>query len=92
MFTISYYVYILECDDKTLYTGYTTDLQRRLNAHNKGVGAKYTKTRLPVRIIHSEELETKSLALKREAQIKKLQRREKLLIIDEALKNKTENG
>lgn len=82
-----YFTYILRCNDGTLYCGYTTDLDKRLKTHNKGEGAKYTKSRLPVELVYFEELETKSLAMKRECQIKKLTRGEKLKLI-----NKNENG
>lgn len=76
-----YYVYILECNDGTLYTGYTTDVKRRVMEHNEGKASKYTRSRLPVRCIHIEEYQDKSEALKRELQIKKLTRSKKLDII-----------
>lgn len=76
-----YYVYILECNDGTLYTGYTTDVERRVREHNEGTASKYTRSRLPVRCIHIEEYQDKSEALKRELQIKKLSRPQKLDII-----------
>ena len=66
-----YYVYLVKCRDHTLYCGYTTDLQRRVDTHNRGDGAKYTKSRLPVELVYAEEYETKSEALKRECAIKK---------------------
>ena len=72
-----WYVYILECADGSLYTGMTNHLARRLAAHNAGKGAKYTKTRRPVRLRYSEELENRSLALRREAAIKKLSHAQK---------------
>lgn len=68
------YIYIVQCSDGTLYTGWTTDLESRMKAHNSGTGAKYTRGRGPVRLLYSETLETKSEALKREDQIKKLSR------------------
>lgn len=77
----NYYVYILECSDKTFYTGYTNDLERRLARHNQGQGAKYTRGRLPVRIIYYESFATKSLALKREAQIKRMKKEDKEALI-----------
>lgn len=77
-----YYVYILKCHDKTLYTGYTTDLERRITAHNKGIASKYTRGRLPVKLMYYEVFETKSLALKREYRIKQLKRTEKLKLIN----------
>ena len=80
------FIYILLCSDNTLYTGWTNDLESRVCSHNAGVGAKYTKTRLPVRLVYSEILNTKSEALKREFEIKKLSRKKKLELI-----GKTEN-
>lgn len=76
-----FYVYILRCNDNTLYTGYTVDLNRRIKIHNKGLGAKYTKGRLPVELVYQEVFSSKSEALKREITIKKLSRYEKLLLI-----------
>jgi putative endonuclease len=77
-----YFVYIVECADKTLYTGYTTDLEKRLKNHNEAkIGAKYTKARRPVVLKYSEKLPTLSEALKREAKIKNLTRKEKLELI-----------
>ncbi|MDY0188960.1 MAG: GIY-YIG nuclease family protein [Syntrophus sp. (in: bacteria)] len=73
------FVYILECSDRTLYTGWTNNLERRLREHNEGrCGAKYTASRRPVRLIYFEELSSLSEVLKREGQIKKLSRKEKL--------------
>lgn len=76
-----FYTYILECKDKSLYCGYTTDLEARIATHNEGKGAKYTKSRLPVKMVYHECLDTKSEALKREAAIKKLTRKQKLELI-----------
>lgn len=73
-----WYVYILECNDKTLYTGSTNNLEKRIAAHNANKGAKYTKGRTPVTLIKSFEFPTKSEALKREYQIKQLSREDKL--------------
>ena len=58
-----YYVYILECCDKSLYTGYTNHLEKRIKAHNEGKGAKYTKGRRPVSLVYFESFQTKSEAL-----------------------------
>ena len=80
-----YYVYMLKCADGSLYTGYTNDLQKRVGVHNSGRGAKYTKSRLPVRLVYSEEHESKSSALKREAEIKKLTRSQKEKLIKNQL-------
>lgn len=75
------YTYIVECRDGTLYTGWTTDLEKRIKAHNAGKGAKYTKNRAPVRLVYYEEYETKQEALKREYAIKQLTKKEKLALI-----------
>lgn len=69
-----WYVYILKCNDGTLYTGITNNLDKRVSSHNKGTGAKYTKTRLPVEVVYHEEATDRSEASKREHQIKKLSR------------------
>ena len=74
----NYFVYLLECSDNSLYCGYTDDLEKREKVHNSGKGAKYTKSRLPVRLVYSEKFDNKSDAMKREAQIKKLSRIKKL--------------
>lgn len=82
-----YYVYILECVDTTLYTGSTNDIEKRIETHNSGkTGAKYTKARRPVILVYSEKCKTKSEALKREWEIKKLSREEKLRLIKSLLK------
>ena len=75
------YTYIVECSDKTLYTGWTNDLERRLAAHNAGRGAKYTKGKLPVLLVYYEEYATKQEAMSREAAIKQLTRAQKLKMI-----------
>ena len=76
------YVYMLRCADGTLYTGWTSDLARRVKAHNSGYGAKYTRSRTPVVLVYSEELEDKPQALKREYAIKQLSREEKQKLIE----------
>lgn len=73
----SYYVYLLKCSDGTLYCGYTDDLDKRVKIHNSGRGAKYTRGRIPVKAVYYEELSDKSAALKREAEIKKMTRKQK---------------
>lgn len=78
------YTYILRCADGTLYTGWTTDLDARLKAHNSGKGAKYTKNRLPVKLVYYEEFSTKEAAMSREWHIKRLKRAEKLQLIKES--------
>ncbi|NBK97136.1 MAG: GIY-YIG nuclease family protein [Erysipelotrichia bacterium] len=75
------YVYMLECTDHTYYTGWTTDLNKRINAHNQGSGAKYTKARRPVQLVYYECFDDKSSALKREYAIKQLKRKEKEALI-----------
>jgi len=81
-----WYVYILKCSDGTLYTGITNDLEARLKKHNSGKGAKYTRGRTPVEIVHSQQLADKSTALKVECEIKKKTRAQKLsLIADKAV-------
>lgn len=77
-----YYVYMLLCADKTLYTGITNDLENRIKTHNSGKGAKYTRCRLPVEYVYKESAENKSEALKREYSIKQLNRKQKLLLIN----------
>mgnify|MGYP005609803517 CR=1 FL=1 len=74
-------VYILECSDTSLYTGITIDLERRLEEHRTGRGAKYTKHRSPLKVRYTEHRRTKSAALTREAAIKSLARSEKLALI-----------
>lgn len=76
-------VYILECGDGSLYTGWTNDIKGRIAAHSSGKGCKYTRARLPVRLIYVELLNTKSDALKREAAIKQMSRKQKLKLIDD---------
>ena len=61
-----YYTYIVECADRSLYTGYTTDVKARIRKHNSGKGAKYTRSRLPVKLVYYEEYETKHEAMSRE--------------------------
>lgn len=77
-----YYTYIVECADGTLYTGYAADLDKRLETHNRGAGAKYTRNRLPVTLRYHENFETKSEAMRREHAIKKLTRSAKMILID----------
>jgi len=76
------YTYLLRCADGTLYCGWTNDLEKRLAAHNCGQGAKYTKPRRPVELVYYEEHETKEEAMRREVQIKRLTRAEKLNLIE----------
>lgn len=76
-----FYTYILECNDGTFYTGWTNNIDKREETHNKGLGAKYTKSRLPVKVVYFEIFETKKEAMKREWEIKKLKRKNKERLI-----------
>lgn len=77
-----YHVYILKCADKTLYTGITTNLKRRITEHNSNkLGAKYTSSRRPVKLVYSKKFKNRSIASKEEARIKKLKRIKKLELI-----------
>lgn len=67
-----HWVYVVRCADDTLYTGYTTDVDRRVDEHNAGTGAKYTRGRRPVELVHAEGYESRSAALRREHAIKTL--------------------
>ncbi len=75
------YTYIVQCSDGSLYTGWTNDLDKRIQAHNSGNGAKYTRSRLPVTLVYYEEHPTKEAAMSREFHIKKMSRTEKLTLI-----------
>lgn len=76
------YTYIVECRDGTLYTGWTNDLEKRMKSHNAGTGAKYTKSRLPVRLVYYEEYNSKQDAMKREYAIKQLSKKDKLSLLE----------
>ena len=76
------YTYILSCADGSLYTGWTNDLSKRVKTHNAGRGARYTRSRLPVRLVYFETFATQHEAMSREAQIKQLTRAQKLALID----------
>lgn len=75
-----FFVYIVQCADGTFYTGWTNDLGKRIEAHNRGEGAKYTRSRSPVSLYYSEEFSTKREAMSREYAIKKLPRAKKILL------------
>ena len=77
-----HYVYVLECSDGSYYTGYTTDVDRRVAEHDAGDGAKYTRGRTPVELVHVEEFESRSAAMQREYEIKQHSRREKERLVD----------
>lgn len=77
-----YYLYIVRCSDKTLYTGIAKDVKKRIAEHNKSdLGAKYTKARRPVKLVYTKKFRTRSTASRAEAKIKKLSRIQKLEII-----------
>ncbi len=76
-----YYVYIVNWNDNTFYCGYSNNVEKRVDVHNKKRGAKYTKTRLPVKLVYTECFDSKSEAMKREYQIKQLTRQQKLYLI-----------
>lgn len=79
---MTYTVYILECSDKSLYTGCTNNLEKRIAEHNNGtMGAKYTRARRPVSVVFSEEYTTLAEGRKREAEIKRMTREEKLKLL-----------
>lgn len=77
----TYYVYIMECSDSTFYTGITNDLEKRIKMHNQGKASKYTRSRLPVKMVYKEQIMGKGKALSRELAIKKLNRVDKLKLI-----------
>jgi putative endonuclease len=74
---VPYYCYILECADRTYYTGWTTNPERRLKQHNRGIAARYTRSRLPVKIVYLETQPDRTAAMKRERAIKRLSRQRK---------------
>lgn len=76
------YTYIVKCSDGSLYTGWTNDLEQRIRTHNEGRGAKYTRTRRPVSLVHYETFETKEEAMRREYEIKHMTRKQKLELIE----------
>lgn len=76
------FVYILKCSDDSLYTGWTNNIEKRVKAHNEGLGAKYTRGRGPVELVQLEEYEDKKIAMKREYAIKKLTKAKKLELIE----------
>ena len=78
---VGWFVYMLRCADDSLYTGITTDVSRRCDQHNAGTASRYTRGRLPIRLVYEEVLKSRSLALKREAGMKALSRMEKESLI-----------
>ncbi|MDO8571222.1 MAG: GIY-YIG nuclease family protein [bacterium] len=90
----SYFVYLLECGDGSLYTGITTDVKRRFTEHKSGVGSHFTRAKKAKRIVYTEQHPDRSSAQKREAEIKKLSREKKLILINKAFikKRKSRSG
>jgi putative endonuclease len=78
-----HYVYVLRCADGTLYTGYTTDVERRVAEHDSGEGAKYTRGRTPVELVHVESFDSRSTAMQREHEIKQLSRSAKESLVSD---------
>jgi len=79
---VHHWVYVIECADGSFYTGYTTDVERRVREHDHGEGAKYTRGRTPVELVHSERFESQSRAMSREYEIKQLSRRQKEQLVE----------
>ena len=86
------YTYIVQCNDGSLYTGWTKDLGRRVETHNLGKGARYTRSRRPVRLVYYEEYDSEEEARKREYAIKRLNRKEKMDLIEHLQKGKRPPG
>ena len=86
-----YFTYMVLCSDRTLYTGYTDDLKRRMEVHNRGKGAKYTKARLPVKLVYWQKHATKQAAMQHEYAIKQLSRAQKLKLLPEELQMELNN-
>lgn len=86
------YTYMLRCSDGSLYTGWTTHLEKRVLAHNQGKGAKYTRARIPVTLVYYETFATKEEAMRREWEIKRLTRREKLGLLESKTPKLCRNG
>ena len=80
-----WHVYIVQCRDGKLYTGITNDIDRRLKEHNESIGSRFTRVRNPVKLVYCQKAATRSFALKREAEIKKISRHEKLNLISSAV-------
>lgn len=76
-----HFVYILRCGDDSLYTGYTNDVGKRVEVHNSGKGAKYTRSRLPVELVYYKRVDNKSIGLRLEAKIKKLSKNKKEALV-----------
>ena len=78
---VRWFVYMIRCADDSLYTGITTNVSRRCDQHNAGTASRYTRSRLPIRLVYEEDVTSRSLALKREAAMKALSRMEKESLI-----------
>lgn len=78
---MKWFVYILQCRDKSLYTGISLDVERRLREHREGRGSRYVRSKLPIKLVYVEKLPSKSAALKREALIKTFPRRDKIALL-----------
>lgn len=76
-----YFVYLIECSDKSIYTGISTDVTRRFNEHKNGKGGHYTRSRKVIKILYTEKFKTRSQALKREAEIKSWKKEKKLKLV-----------
>ena len=83
-----YYVYVLVCEDGTFYTGYTQNVKARFRLHKEGKGAKYVRIHPPERIVYEEKFETRSDAMKRERQIKRLTHAEKQKLVNSKVQNR----
>ena len=79
---MAYFCYILECEDGTFYTGWTTDPERRLKEHNAGRGSRYTRIRRPVKLVYVESQESRNAAMKRELAIKRMPRKRKHALVE----------
>lgn len=77
------YTYMVKCRDGSLYTGWTKELEKRMRCHNTGKGARYTKSRLPVKLVYYEVFDTRQEAMKRECALKRLKRRDKLKLVED---------
>lgn len=89
---MAHFVYVVECADGSLYTGYTTDVDRRLEEHNRGEGAKYTRGRGPVDLVHVERFSEKSAAMQREYEVKQLPTWRKRRLVNGRSDERTERG
>ena len=89
---MSAYVYMLRCGDGSLYTGWTSDLEKRVKAHSSGKGAKYTRAHLPVELVWQEEYNSKEEAMAREYALKQLSRAEKLRLLEKPLSEEKTSG